>query len=384
MKRIIVILSLWLLIQHSFSQEEKLRVAVFDPTSSGTTIDEGTKVAIRELVSSTYVNTGKYIMVERSLLERVMKEQEFSNSGVVDDNQATEIGKLAGAHKVVLSIVTLVGGRNMLSIKVIDVMTATIDQQKTRLVQSNDLLDIVEPLTQELIGVAISTPFVPSLSSKDVEPAHDTRISVPPPGEQRNGDTYNPDGIELVYVAGTGSGLMSTKGFYIGKYEVTQIQWEAIMGNNPSKKQGPSHPVTNVSWNDVKQFLVKLNEKTGRTYRLPTEAEWVYAANGGSNSDTYKYAGSDNIKDVAWSVGTSGNTTHKVGTKQPNSVGIYDMSGNVWEWCEDCYNRTCSKHAARGGSSYQAASFHRITFRYAASSGKSFINIGFRVVYSSE
>jgi hypothetical protein len=132
--------------------DDKLRVAVFDPTSSGTVIDEGSKVAVRELVSSTFVNTGKYNIVERSLLEKVMKEQEFSNSGVVDDNQATEIGKLAGAHKVVLSVVTLVGGRNMLSIKVIDVKTATIDQQKTRLVQTNDLLDVVEPLTLELLG----------------------------------------------------------------------------------------------------------------------------------------------------------------------------------------------------------------------------------------
>jgi hypothetical protein len=383
MKRIII-LSLWLFVQHSFSQEEKLRVAVFDPTSSGTAIDEGTKIAIRELVSSTYVNTGKYIMVERSLLERVMKEQEFSNSGVVDDNQATEIGKLAGAHKVVLSIVTLVGGRNMLSIKVIDVMTATIDQQKTRLVQSNDLLDVVEPLTQELIGVAISAPFVPGLSSKDVEPAHDTTISASPPGEQRNGDTYNPDGIELVYVAGTGTGLMSTKGFYIGKYEITQTQWEAIMSNNPSANRNPSHPVTNVSWNDVKQFLVKLGEKTGRAYRLPTGSEWVYAANGGSNGDTYKYAGSDNIKDVAWYGRNSGHSTHKVGTKQPNSAGIYDMTGNVLEWCEDCYNHKCSKHMARGGCHLNPAIGNKIDFSFALLSDKSFTNVGFRVVYSSE
>jgi hypothetical protein len=150
--RRIIIFGLLLFAQHVFAQEERLRVAVFDPTSSGTVIDEGSKVAVRELISSAFVNTGKYNIVERSLLERVMKEQEFSNSGVVDDSQATEIGKLAGAHKVVLSVVTLVGGRNMLSIKVIDVKTATIDQQKTKLVQTNDLLDAVEPLTLELLG----------------------------------------------------------------------------------------------------------------------------------------------------------------------------------------------------------------------------------------
>jgi hypothetical protein len=167
--RHIIIFSLLLFAQHVFAQEEKLRVAVFDPTSSGTTIDEGSKVAVRELVSSTFVNTGKYNIVERSLLERVMKEQEFSNSGVVDDSQATEIGKLAGAHKVVLSVVTLVGGRNMLSIKVIDVKTATIDQQKTRLVQTNDLLDAVEPLTLELLGVAVAVQPATTLLPKTVE-----------------------------------------------------------------------------------------------------------------------------------------------------------------------------------------------------------------------
>jgi hypothetical protein len=134
------------------AQGQKLRVAVFDPTSSGTAIDEGTKVAVREIISSTFVNTGKYTIVERSLLDKVMKEQAFSNTDLVDESQATELGRLAGANKIVLSVVTLVGGRNMLSVKVIDVQTATVDQQKTRIVSSNDLLDAVEPLTLELLG----------------------------------------------------------------------------------------------------------------------------------------------------------------------------------------------------------------------------------------
>jgi hypothetical protein len=138
------------------AQDQKLRVAVFDPTSSGTTVDEGTKVAVREIISSTFVNTGKYTIVERSLLDRVMKEQAFSNTDVVDESQATELGRLAGANKIVLSVVTLVGGRNMLSIKIIDVQTATVDQQKTKIVSSNDLLDVVEPLTLELLGEEVT------------------------------------------------------------------------------------------------------------------------------------------------------------------------------------------------------------------------------------
>jgi len=143
-----VYLSCWSI----YGQDAKLRVAVFDPTSSSTSIDEGTRVAVRELISATLVNTGKYIIVERSLLQQVMNEQKFSNTDLVDENQATELGRLAGANKVVLSVVTLVGGRNMLSIKIIDVETATIDQQKTRIVNTSDLLDIVEPLTLNMIG----------------------------------------------------------------------------------------------------------------------------------------------------------------------------------------------------------------------------------------
>jgi hypothetical protein len=287
----------------------------------------------------------------------------------------------------------------MLSVKIIDVKTATIDQQKTKLVKSDELLDIVEPLAQELIDVAISesapnlvepqtqelidvvtdVQSAPNLSSKDVEPVNDTTdIPTPPHGTQRNGDSYNPDDIELVYMAGMDA--EDTDGFYIGKYEITQAQWKAIMGNNPSKKQALSHPVTNVNWNEVQQFLVKLGEKTGRTYRLPTETEWEYAANGGSNGDTYEYAGSDQIDDVAWYDGNSGRTTHEVGVKKPNSAGIYDMSGNVWEWCEDWYDSSHSTHTLRGGGWGGNASYCRVSDRMSSSPGTSYSYLGFRVV----
>jgi len=151
-KKILIVSALFLGSVAVISAQEKLRVAVFDPSSSGTNVDEGTKVAVREIISSTFVNTGKYIMVERSLLTTIMKEQKFSNTDVVDESQATKLGKLAGANKVVLSVISLVGGRNMLSIKIIDVQTATIEQQKTKIVSSNDLLDFVELLTLETMG----------------------------------------------------------------------------------------------------------------------------------------------------------------------------------------------------------------------------------------
>lgn len=153
MKKIYMMLLAAMIVMPVFA-DEKLRVAVFDPTSSGTAIDEGTKVAIREIISSTIVNAGEYDIVERSLLEKVMQEQSFSNSGAVDDNDATEIGKLAGANKVVLSVVTLTGGRNMLSVKMIDVKTASVERQKVKVVASGELLDAVEPITLALIDAS--------------------------------------------------------------------------------------------------------------------------------------------------------------------------------------------------------------------------------------
>ena len=125
--------------------------------------------------------------------------------------------------------------------------------------------------------------------------------------------------------------------YFIGKTEVTQELWEAVMGNNPSKNSGFNLPVDNVTWKDCQLFISKLNSLTGKYFRLPTEAEWEYAARGGNQSQGYKYSGSNTIDDVAWYESNSISGTHPVATKAPNELGIYDMSGNVWEWCSDWY-----------------------------------------------
>ena len=135
--------------------------------------------------------------------------------------------------------------------------------------------------------------------------------------------------------------------FYIGKYEVTQGQWQAIMDENPSynKNCGDNCPVENMSWNDVQEFIYRLNQKTGQTYRLPTEAEWEYAVRAGST--TRYYWGNRMDGDYAWYLENSGNKTHPVGQKKPNNLGIYDMSGNVWEWVSDWYDESYYKKSPR-------------------------------------
>jgi len=127
--------------------------------------------------------------------------------------------------------------------------------------------------------------------------------------------------------------------FNIGKYEVTQLQWKAVMGSNPSYfKDCDECPVESVSWSDVQVFIQKLNERNGNNYRLPTEAEWEYAAKGGKYSKGYTYSGSNDLNSVAWWALNFENKTHRVGGRQANELGIYDMTGNVWkEWCSDWY-----------------------------------------------
>lgn len=125
--------------------------------------------------------------------------------------------------------------------------------------------------------------------------------------------------------------------FYMGECEVTQALWEEVMGENPSKVKKGDCPVTNVSWNEVQAFIKRLNEKTSLSFRLPTDAEWVYAARGGVHKENFKYAGGDELDEVGWNKNNSSGVVRAVKGKRPNALGLYDMSGNVMEWCQDWY-----------------------------------------------
>ena len=172
--------------------------------------------------------------------------------------------------------------------------------------------------------------------------------------------TFNVDGVSFKMIAVEGGTFkmgcndsdayddektihnVTLSSYYIGETQVAQALWKAVMGNNPSYFKGDNLPVENVSWDDCQKFISKLNSLTGQNFRLPTEAEWEFAARGGNNSNHYQYSGSNELGDVAWYAGNSGDKTHVVATKQPNELGLYDMSGNVWELCSDWYGNYSS------------------------------------------
>ncbi|MFN3589367.1 MAG: SUMF1/EgtB/PvdO family nonheme iron enzyme [Spirosomataceae bacterium] len=235
---------------------------------------------------------------------------------------------------------------------------------------------------------------------------------------------------DMVYVSGGSFKMGDTRGdgesdeqpihvvrvgsFWIGKYEVTQGQWESVMGNNPSKfTDCPNCPVESVSWYDAIGFCNKLSDREGKQrvytvsgsdvkidyladgYRLPTEAEWEYAARGGNKSQGYRYAGSNELASVGWFGDNSGEKTRVVGRKKPNELGIFDMSGNVWEWCNDWYGTYQSQSQSdpwgpisgqyrllRGGSWDEVSNGARVAYRGGNTPDNRFSDFGFRVVIS--
>ena len=265
----------------------------------------------------------------------------------------------------------------------VPLVKASRDEEVSR---EEDAKGIIETKEEEknndtIPPVLITNPVINNLLSNMVEiKGGSFKMGASHP---RNSDSY-PDEKPVH--------LVTLSSFSIGRFEVTQEEWKSVMGNNPSKFKGNNLPVEQVSWEDCQAFIKKLNAMTGKKFRLPTEAEWEFAARGGSTNIGQSYSGDGVISEVAWYNDNSGKQPHDVGTKSPNSLGLYDMSGNVWEWCNDWYAQYNStpqnnphgpisgtERVRRGGSWRSIARFCRVAYRFSFSPGMREDNVGFRL-----
>ena len=244
---------------------------------------------------------------------------------------------------------------------------------------------VVAPTIEEgVVAIEEVLPKEMSLSLQNMNLSKDYRL------------VYVQGGVYTMGNGEVGKKRVTVKGFYVGETEVTQALWKEVMGNNPSHFKGDDLPVESVSWDDCQEFIQKLNAKTGKKFRLPTEAEWEYAARGGIQSKDYEYAGGGNIDEVAWyyeNCGSidqrEGSRTHPVKSKKANELGLYDMSGNVWEWCSDSFKykeKTSNIDAGsdskvvKGGSWFNTEHSCKVSFHYNFDPNSHNITHGFRLV----
>ena len=311
-------------------------IAVLDLDVSGR-IDKSISRPLSDSIRYEIVsNMRDFEVIDRSNMEKIFKEQGFQQAVCSKPDCAVELGKILGVGKIITGTVSKIGETFYLSISLINVETGKIESiaEDTCKCEIDELIMSSKRMAMELIRAAIR-------SKEQIElPAGDGKKEVHL-------------GLEFVKVTGGcfQMGYADSKempmrevclnDFYIGKHEVTQSQWQKLMGNNPSFFENcDTCPVENVSYKDVQEFIKKLNNSSVEQYRLPTEAEWEYAAKGGTNSIVL-----NGIREGIWNKGNSGGKTHSVGGLNPNSLGIYDMMGNVWEWVSDWYSKEYNKQS---------------------------------------
>jgi formylglycine-generating enzyme required for sulfatase activity len=380
----------------AWGQDKK--VAMLEPVVKGGSVTQIEKEIILAALEEAITNIPGYRAFTRLDVNQIAKELSFQRSGMVDDEQRKRIGAMSGASLICISQLTA-GTNILIKSSLVDVETGEIVHTANQLMEKDEIA-----IYQGCAGL-VTKMFGNSSGSGGSSASGNNRVST-----QRH--LAEP---EMVFVQGGTfwMGCTSEQGscendenpvhevtvssFYMGKYEVTQAQWEALMGSNPSHFKGGNLPVGNVNWNDVQMFIERLNAATGKQYRLPTEAEWEYAARGGNKSKGNQYSGSSFVKNAAWMATNSDNATHPAGTKMANKLGIYDMSGNVWEWCYDWYGyysastqnnptgaSSGSLRVRRGGCWDDAAGYCRVANRSSFSPSFSNDFLGFRLACSSE
>lgn len=401
MKSILMMLTLFLAMSTAAFAQGLDKVAVYVTGES----DQGVSKVIGDQLVAAIVNSGKYKAIERtsSFLAELSKEHNFQRSGAVSDVQIAKLGENFGVQFVCVAEVSKVFGEKYISCRMVNVESAEIEQTantRSPMSSMDELMDACAALAKGLTGGS-----VPTRRASNSKKSSGTTTT----GQDYTETELGLD-LKMVYVEG-GSFLMgctseqsdcgsneqnirrvTLNSYYIGMFEVTQKQWELVMGTSIRQQMtkagrtdlngaGPDYPMYYVSWDEAMAFCQELSRLTGKTYTLPTEAQWEYAARGGVCNDKTKYSGSNVADLVAWynenNDYTSKHSTHLVGTKRANGLGIYDMSGNVSEWCKDWYDSSYlsyetnnpegpssgSHRVDRGGSVLYGAEDCRVSYR---------------------
>lgn len=395
------------------SAQEVKKIAILETVDKEDNVKYGVELTVRAQMTKAITEIDGYEAFDRVSLSQLMGEHNFQRTGYVSDEQIKALGEATGAaYVLILEVayvdeVTIILTSQIIDIESTKVMQVAIEQSAT---DGTSILKACRALTRQLLLSDTS----PSKSNAGNSTYAQQPSTVSNQQSQVREIDVNGVKFKMVYVAGgtftmgataeqvgyendeTPAHQVTLSDYFIGETEVTQELWYAVMGNNPSYfTRSSRNPVEQVSWHDCQSFIQKLNQLTGLRFRLPTEAEWEFAARGGNSSKGYKYSGSNRIDDIAWYSGNSGNATHEVATCYPNELGIYDMSGNVWEWCSDWYGSYSSMvqtdpsgagsgscRVDRGGSWSSSARYCRVAFRsYCAPDGRNG-NLGFRLVCS--
>lgn len=394
--------------------QEKKTVAVLEPLDRQKAVPAYLLASIRMTMETAITLSDEYEAFDRSALDRLKQEQHFQQSGEVDDSDKIKhLGALAGVNYVVVPEVAGGDGYVMISAKVMDVEKGRYDHAfdfEFVEMKPQEIQKAARKLAVDMFGLSGG----PTSSSSSYSPS-------PRPGSHADfTETAWDINMKMIWVEG-GDFLMgctseqsdcesdeqnvrrvTLDGYWIGMCEVTQSQWEKVVGTSIYQQAnggdtygvGADYPMYYVSWDEAMEFCRLLSNKTGKTYTLPTEAQWEYAARGGNKADGTKYAGSNMVDAVAWYLDNSGGSAHPVGTKRGNSLGIYDMSGNVYEWCKDWYSSSYTSYDTnnpsgpssgsdrvhRGGSWIRGARYSRVSFRGCNTPSSRFNYNGFRLV----
>ena len=409
----------------AIAQTEVKKVAILETVDKMGNVPYGVLLQVRSSLTYAISSNAGYEGYDRVDMSAITGEQNFQRTGMVSDEQIKRLGEMTGAAYVLIAEAALYDDQNIIiAAKILDVETGGVMSSTPPAVAPKDPMKMAEACikcSQTLVGGKMPTRTTTTTTYSHTGYASQLTPAV----NQDFTETAWGVNMKMIWVEG-GDFLMgctseqsdcqsdeqnirrvTVDGFYIGMLEVTQSQWEKVVGTSiyqqwtkadesgsPSRGVGPDYPMECVSWDEAMEFCRLLSNKTGRTYTLPTEAQWEYAARGGNKNEGAKYAGSNMIDAVAWYTDNSGGSTHIVGSKRANALGIYDMSGNVWEWCKDWYASSYVSYdtnnpvgpssgfcrVLRGGCRGNTASACRVACRFSCSPDKRFGGIGFRVV----